>query len=212
MKKYFIFIFLAFSALHLSAQITTTTLSAAQLPKTLSIKGNLIKGLKWNDKNGENWLILTQTGAFKSKNQNADNTDIINYDTELYAYLFIKTGSSFKQVWRVTDFVRECPLDMKADFVPDAIEVTDLDKNGLAESWLLYRTYCKSDVSPSTQKLIMYENTKKYAIRGETKIKMGSEMYGGQINIDDNFKLGNKIFMNFAKQKWEKFAYEINQD
>jgi len=46
--------------------------------------------------------------------------------------------------WQVHDFVADCPLDLGARFIPQALTVTDLDQDGTAEVWLVYRTTCAS--------------------------------------------------------------------
>ncbi len=48
---------------------------------------------------------------------------------KLYAYHFIEKGTE--------------------------LELTDLNKNGILEIWIVYKTYCKGDVSQSTMKPIM---------------------------------------------------------
>ena len=211
MKKLLLCVLLVKACL-LQAQVVTKALTATDLPKNLEITGKFVKGLQWNDSNGESWLILTETGLLKSRFQNADNPDIINRDARLFAYLFLRKSGIYRQRWRVTDFVEECPLDAQAVFLQEAVEVTDLDKNGIAESWLMYRTYCKADVSPSTQKLLMYEGIQKYALRGTSKIRMGTDHSGGELMPDETFKNGNKLFLDFGLAKWNRFAFEINQD
>lgn len=68
---------------------------------------------------------------------------------------------------------------------------------------------CRGDVSPSTMKLIMYEGDKKYAVRGTCKIVMGDESYGGEMNMDANFKNGLQVFREYAQKKWKGFEKEF---
>ena len=69
----------------------------------------------------------------------------------------------------------------------------------------MYENQCTSDVSPAPTKIIMYEGNKKYAIRGENKVKISEkEFVGGQYTLDDNFKNANPLFRQFAINLWEK--------
>ena len=191
-----------------NAQVKTQTIK--DLPKGITYKGKVQQSLKWTDKAGENILLTTITDDIKSKNQNTDNVDIVNYDKELYAYLYVKKGANYELLWKVTDFVRECELDITVQYLDNSLEITDLDKNGIAEVWIVYRIACRSDVSPATQKLIMREGETKYAIRGTTKIAMkGEEPYGGEMKMDDVFKSGKKEFKDYATKIWKKYEKEF---
>jgi hypothetical protein len=57
----------------------------------------------------------------------------------------------------VNDFIKDCMVDIDAAFKKNSLKVTDLDKNGIAEIWVMYEMACKGDVSPSDLKIIMYE-------------------------------------------------------
>ena len=51
----------------------------------------------------------------------------------------------------------------------------------------------------------MYEGTKKYAVRGESKVKISEKDYiGGQYTLDENFKNGNSLFRQFAIALWKQ--------
>jgi hypothetical protein len=191
------------------AQIKTQALT--QLPKQVTYKGNIVQSLQWTDKAGENILVLTVTDDFKSKKQDPNNMDIVNYDKELYAYHYIKKGTAYELLWKITDFTRECPFDINVQFLEKAVAVTDLDKNGIAETWLMYRVACRSDVSPATQKLIMHEGELKYAIRGTTRISISpQESYGGEMTLDGNFKNGKQEFREYALKIWKENEKEFD--
>jgi hypothetical protein len=127
---------------------------------------------------------------------------------ELFAYRYLlKKGGAPKQVWRVTDFVRDCELDgMTVSFIADAFCVTDLNKNGEAEIWMAYILNCAGDPGPMTMKIIMYEGGKKYAVRGNTRSLVTENEYaGGEYTLDAAFASGPAVFSAFAKELWEKY-------
>jgi hypothetical protein len=102
---------------------------------------------------------------------------------DLYAYQYPAAGGL--PTWQVHEFVAECPLDLEARFLPGGFTVTNLDQDGIANVWLVYRTTCQGDVSPSTQKIIMNEGPRKYAVRGTSRIALGNGTYaGGTYTLD----------------------------
>jgi hypothetical protein len=69
----------------------------------------------------------------------------------------------------------------------------------------MYKTACHGDVSPCDMKIIMYEGTNKYAMRGQNKVQLSEhEFYGGDYTFDRAFKQSPKVFKEFAIDLWEK--------
>lgn len=109
------------------------------------------------------------------------------------------------QVWKLYDFVKDCPVDIDAEFYNQFPKVTDLNKNDVPEVWIMYKTGCHGDVSPVTLKLIMYEGNKKYAMRGENKVQVGTDNYlGGEYKFDKSFNSAPDVFKNFAIKLWKE--------
>ena len=111
--------------------------------------------------------------------------------------------------WQVHDFVADCPLDLGARFIPQALTVTDLDQDGTAEVWLVYRTTCQGNVSPSTQKIILYEGPRKYAVRGTSRIALGGGQHdGGTYTLDAAWAAAPITFRQHAAQLWQQHRGE----
>jgi hypothetical protein len=109
----------------------------------------------------------------------------------------------------VHDFVAECSLDLAAQFAPKSLTVTDLDQDGTAEVWLVYRTTCRGDVSPSTQKIIMYEGPRKYAVRGTSRLALGGGQHdGGTYTLDAAWAAAPATFRQHAAQLWQQHRDE----
>jgi hypothetical protein len=107
--------------------------------------------------------------------------------------------------WQVYDFVKDCQVDLEAGYLPNSFAVTDLNKDGKAEIWLMYKTLCAGDVSPGEMKIIMHEGVKKYAIRGQNKVQIGQNQYdGGKYTFDEAFSNGPETFKNYAQELWKK--------
>lgn len=114
-----------------------------------------------------------------------------------------------KEVWRAKDFVEKCEFDLTLEVVEGSIRLTDVDGDGEPEVSFLYKLACRSDVSPLTAKLLMYEGTAKYALRGETKERVGEAEYaGGDYVVDPSFEQAPPQFVEFAKAQWKTLIVE----
>lgn len=200
--KLFITAILAITAQITFAQLKVTKLGKTDIPKSITYKGHIIDAVRYTDKTGEHIVITTETGETKAKN--SENSD--GRDAALYAYHYNITGTNqFKLSWQTYDFVADCPFDITANYVPGTFTVIDADNNGVAEVWLVYRTVCRSDVSPCDMKIIMHEGDKKYAVRGTNKVKISGKDYGGGTYIfDAAFKAAPAAFRKYAADIWKK--------
>ncbi len=187
--------------------IKIDTLSYDDIPKTIDFRGTVVEALKWSDSNGENILIQTATGHFTWKDYDKDSTDYTIQDkSELYAYLFQRTNSDkeFKRKWRVYDYTECFGVDWFTGFVPKATTITDLDNDGITEISLPYVSICRGGMDPGVMKIIMYEGSTKYALRGSTMLMCKSEhSYGGEYKPTEDLK-NNKPFMAFLTKHWNR--------
>ena len=187
------------------AQFIVTKLSKANIPAAVKYKGKFAGAIQWKDKEGSNLLLRTETGIFQSKTDSTGGTKT----AELYAWHYLVGNDSTVLQWKLVDFERACELDLVTNFLEKDILVTDLDKNGIAETWLVYQTACRGDVSPANMKIIMHEGTKKYAMKGTRKMKINStETFGGEYIFDNTFLKGNMAFRTYAQQLWKKHELE----
>ena len=192
--------------------LTVNKIDSTQFPSSIKYEGFVKNAVRWKDKSGDHIVITTETGYFVSKKFEHESDD--SSDAELFAYHYIISGNEVKQTWKVYDFISDCPVDIVASFVKNTFNITDLNNNGIAETWLMYKTVCHGDVSPSEMKIIMYEGNQKYAMRGENKVQVGTydngekQFIGGQFKFDENFKKAPKVFKDYAQNLWDKNLME----
>lgn len=185
--------------------LVTTKIDSAQVSKALKYKGNFKEGFQWKDKTGEYIVFTSETGVYINENFPHEND---GSDAEVFAQCYSLGNNQL--VWKVNDFIKDCMVDIDAAFKTNTLSVTDLDKNGIAEVWMVYELACKGDVSPSDLKVIMYEGNQKFAMRGQTKIRTGIENHGkpvfegGSYTFDKAFKEGPKEFRDYAEKLWNK--------
>lgn len=203
--KTLILLILIFCSQHSFAQFNLTTLDKNTIPHGIKYTGHIVNAVRWTDSLGDNIVITTETGPYASKNATEDGYS----DAALYAYHYLAQQDSFKLTWKVYDFTKDCPVDIKADYIKKTFAVTDLNNDGKAEVWLMYKTICHGDVSPSNMKIIMYESNRKYAIRGTNRVKASeTETEGGEYTLDEAFKNAPAIFKLYAENLWKKNIME----
>jgi hypothetical protein len=200
----FLFIACLFAGFSVSGQIKTQVVSKTALPKNIIYQGKPVQAVQFQDGSGAYIALTTQTGTQPQKGDDEFK------QAHLYGYVFqLKGGTPPTVLWQLHDMVTECNLDMVANFIPGSLTVTDLDKNGKAEVWVAYRLSCRGDVSPSELKIIMHEGTRKYAIRGEGRLKVGKVLQpGGGVSASDDFKNATVPFTQYARGLWNKYVIE----
>ena len=202
MKLFFLFPTLVLLAPAAQAQLRVSLLAPAVVPATLKHSGRVVQALRYTDRTGTYTVLATQSGpAADPAAQSSDGRR-----ADLYAYQYSAAGVA--PSWQVHDFEADCPVDIEAQFRPKGVTVTDLDHNGTAEVWLVYRTTCRGDISPSTQKIIMHEGTRKYAVRGTSRVVAGQEAEGGTYTLDAAWKAAPVAFRQHAAQLWQQHRNE----
>jgi len=196
-------------------------MNSAAIPNFVKYKGSLDTAVHYTDKEGEHILITSEDFKLDSAEMvitSADNKDSSVSKTEtksanLYAYNYIISGKTAKLLWQMHDFVDSCDFDITAGYLPGTFAITDLDKNGIAEVWLMYKVDCASDVSPVPMKIIMHEGAQKYAMRGGTRVKVNATEYtGGKYIFDEAFSKAPEVFKQHARLLWSKNLMEHFQE
>lgn len=187
--------------------LTPNGLNKDAIPKSIIYEGTFKKAFIWEDKQGKHIALITELKSYithKSEEMGDAKT------AKLFAYSFLLKDGVYIKEWTVNDFIKDCYFDMQVQFFENAFQITDLNKNGVAEIWMQYKLGCTSDVSPLEMKIIMYEGNKKYAIRGTNKVKTGVTengkpiFEGGYYTLDNQFTNAPTVFIDFAKKIWNK--------
>jgi len=185
------------------AQLRVSPLAPSAVPATIKRAGRVVQALRYTDRTGTYTVLATQSGPAPDPAAQASD----GQRADLYAYQYPASGPA--PTWQLHDFVADCPLDIAAEFRPKGLTVTDLDQDGTAEVWLVYRTTCRGDVSPSTQKIIMHEGAQKYAVRGTSRIAIGNGQHdGGTYVLDATWQAAPVAFRQHAAQLWQQHRAE----
>ena len=208
-KKYFvsnIALFIGMAMLLLTCMFTSTKAMAFNIESfyndnNYKMQGNIWKKKAFIDDLGENFIFLNKTSLYKSR----PDGDEVCTNKDIFAYAYrSQPGERPKLLWKMTDFIHDCIASAECTFSNDSPIVTDLNNNGIKEVWLITYLGCRGDVSPLQMKILMYENGKKYALRGLTFLHVDGTDMGGTYKKDPAFDNAPKIFLDFAHKLWQK--------
>jgi len=175
-----------------------------QIPASVTVNGKLDKAVGWTDKNGENVAVFSIREVPRKGNQEGS------------AFLEVQhvIVDPPRAVRTVKDTVEKCDADMVAEFRHEALEITDLDKDGIGEITFAYAMNCASDMSPAVLKLLTLENGDKYILRGTTRIEAAGPdtLAGGEFVADPSFRKGPPAFFAHAKAAWPKVRPHSRED
>ncbi len=164
------------------------------VPARALTEGELISGAHWFDRNGENFLLVSQSKA--------DQGDLTKQ--YLYADLFVVQKGKLDLLWQTKDWA-ENHCDAGAGLV-SPIDVRDLDGDGVAENMFVYNVEGSCDVSPRVHKLMFHSGDKKLAIRGSNTVNLPEGATKGEKKFDDTFKQAPAAFRTAASDFWDKYV------
>ncbi|MCH2234273.1 MAG: hypothetical protein MK078_08470 [Crocinitomicaceae bacterium] len=189
--------------------LTLTKVEQADLPGKCEYKGNLVDAHSWSDKNGKNYFIRTITEIEYGEESGAtDEESWSSYGSQnLYAYHYATNSEGeLEEMRMVQDYVDMCEFDIMMSHEINSLRLTDINQDSLAEVSFIYRLACTSDVSPSTQKLLLLENGIKYILRGNTQV----EGFGGEFEIDESFDNAPAGFLSHCESLWAQHLTEYD--
>ena len=202
------------------------------IPAAIRPPGSLQDIWKWTDASGENLLFTTLVAPFDDPEK--DEFGEQGQTAEIYAFRFLRSDTGYQRIWMIHEKQKACPFDITCAFVKDAVTITDLDADRVAEVTLLYRLACRSDVSPAVLKLVMHEGETKYGFTGLSWVQGGpdekfmvtekdaclenlpgyrgtdAEMYQtfGRYETEKDFRGAPDEFLSHARGQWMRHVKE----
>lgn len=187
------------------AEIRAEKITLADIPAAIKIKGKLQDAWRWTDSLGENIFVTSAVAPHEVKSESGDDVQ----SASLHASHFAKKMSAdYSRLWVLNEEVKECFLDIVWEFPRGSATVTDLDKDGIAETTVQYSHTCRGDVSPATHTLLMYENGKKYSLLGNTWIPYGPDLKFTVTEKDVNLENSPKPKDGSDEMVWTFGRYE----
>jgi hypothetical protein len=168
--------------IHAAAEVTSTPIGKTELVRErIAVSGQLVAAMHVQDTVGVHILVLSSVSG--PSHQRASSGRIERID--LRASYYRRAGGAWTEEWNIKDGV-DCPgLDSEAAFFAKHVTITDLNKDGIAEVTVPYKMFCGGGVDSDTIKLIMRQGKEKYALRGESLVRLpGQEDFGGTYKAD----------------------------
>lgn len=177
-------------------------LAARDVPAGLGIVGRVEAARRWTDRGGRNLLVLTRTEETRRIEPDGDAAR----SREVHAYHFVQGGTAYRLLWQTVDFVRDCDLDIVLDYAPGSLQVTDVDRDGVAETSYVYGLACRGGVDPPDMKLILHEGAAKYALRGFQDFReLGAGYPAPEVRADASLA-SQPALRDFAMAQWRRFV------
>jgi len=195
------------------------------IPKSILVNGKLIVAKSWEDKIGENLLVVSYTGPTKEKEYKFEFSGAERY-AELHSILYIKQNKKYNVLWETCDSIRHCPFDLWIGLLPESTTVTDLDSDSIAEVTLISKKTCRSDISPSNLKIQMHEKDSLMELTGRMELQSGDTLISENFEYDlskikrrgeytevfgrylGEYDFSNKprVFLEYARDKWKEYV------
>lgn len=174
--------------------------SSGEVPAGIKVPGTVQRTVRWTDAKGDHLAV------FSTEEKVVQKKDMPFTTRGLHVTVFTSKNGKFKKGRTIREIVPNCPFDNTNEFRETSVGVTDIDKNNIGELTFAYAHGCRSDVSPLGFKLLMLEGTKKYALRGTTRVNPGDGLVGGEFTPD--FKKAPAGFAEHAEKVWKKHVNE----
>jgi len=176
----------------------------SELKKLKDLKGEFKHAIKWKDNNGENLFIFTLENSFIQWDMEEEGMGDFVY--HINAYHFSLDGKKYQLLKNHQNLTPECsspPFALEADFIYEAFEILDLNKDGIAEISFIYYYNCSSEINPKSYKLVFIDQNKTYSVSGSEYLKQyypdsGKRFFGAE------FKGATDEIIDFATKKWDK--------
>jgi hypothetical protein len=187
------------------AKIKTSVVNLIKLPKGVSYTGNVVYSTRWKDKAGEHLFIATESDT----TLRIDSAGVRLKSAYLTARHYLLQDSTVL-TWTESDSVTDCQHMLYSGFVRSQFNVTDMDKDGVAEVWMMIRKFCRSDTSPADLQLVIHEREQRYTMIGTEKTRLSkTDVIGGEFDINNEFREGQKLFLEKAKNVWHQYGKHI---
>lgn len=171
------------------------------LPQGFALEGKPRYFVSWTDRNGLNGFALTYE-------------DKPGHDGILRARFAHQKEDGSWEDWRALKEFKDCSSEMDLNmetYMDKAWSLTDLDADGDAELTFAWAVLCSADVGPYPHKIFILEKQDKYALRGESRVRLSETSYlGGTFKKGTDFDKAPKGFYEHARKVWNATSDKTN--
>ena len=176
------------------------------LPEGLQVPGKVIASERYSDATGENLVLLTSTGNYYDQLRSHDADGYLwnnGREASLYAFRYQMINGVPELKWQLEEHTLDCADDIETSFYKEAFHLTDLDKDGIKEVWMMYRKGCMDGPGPQEMHLVMMEGETRQAMHGRTRYRSpNGTIRGGEYRFESGFLKGPSDFREYGKRMW----------
>lgn len=167
-----------------------------EMPDGIERDGELLRGLRWTDKSGDNILAFFRVSRTKGE-------ELLRGDH------LRKADGEWTLVEDYKEIAEDCDgADLTMEPYIDRWSITDYDEDDHYEITFAYSVGCRTDVSPVTHKVLLIEEGKKYGLRGVTAERVSDDkVVGGHYENEDDFEDAPEGFLDKAFRTWRFTVY-----
>lgn len=178
-----------------------------------------IKSVHFRDRDGEGLLVLSRVDGQATDPDTEQEVDKVQLKATLYGRAAER--DAFKPRWQIEQET-SCPgLDLDVDFYTDVSDVSDLNKDGVAEVTVASHAFCGGGIDPHDISIELREGQASYTITGQSLITpAGEEPIGGE--RDDSASLKNApqvlrehmdaVWQQVYKRPWSETSPPVDDD
>ena len=157
----------------------------------------------FRDRDGEAVLVLSRLDDQVSDEETQQEVDRVVLTATLYGRSH--DAQTYKARWTIENETT-CPgLDLDVDFYNDVSDVSDLNKNGVAEITVASHAFCGGGIDPHDIAIEMREGQASYTITGESLITpAGEDPIGGEREDSASLKGAPPVVREHMDAVWQQ--------
>ncbi|MEX5589277.1 M949_RS01915 family surface polysaccharide biosynthesis protein [Pseudomonas urmiensis] len=162
-----------------------------------------IKSVHFRDREGEGLLVLSRVDGQATDAESEQEVDKVVLKATLYARS--ADSDAFRPRWQIEQETT-CPgLDLDVDFYSDVSDVSDLDKDGIAELTVASHAFCGGGIEPHDIAIEMREGQAIYSITGQSQITpAGEEPIGGEREDSASLRSAPQVVREHLDSVWQQ--------
>lgn len=185
----------------------------SSLPEDIQNVPDISVAFRWTDTLGDNVLVITKKIIKRDDEDRViyhGRRSVINYPKDSRnkdgsvasrqiipsnAHHFIVIKDSAIKTWTIVTISKLCEGE-DDNHTKNWTIITDLDKNAIAEIWVISKAECINDPNGGTMEIVMHQDAYMYIMNGTLNTA------SPEVNPDNNFRNGPEIFRKYALVLW----------
>ncbi|CAK14185.1 hypothetical protein P5705_22285 [Pseudomonas entomophila] len=162
-----------------------------------------IKSVHFHDREGEGLLVLSRVDGQATDPDTEEEVDKVVLKATLYGRN--ASSDAFKPRWQIEQETTCAGLDLDVDFYNDVSDVTDLNKDGVAEVTVASHSFCGGGIDPHDIAIEMREGQAAYTITGQSLISPpGEDAFGGEREDSASLKSAPQVLREHMDAVWQQ--------